>query len=256
MSQQPSMPTAVPFRGAVRALILTNLAIWIGGVLILQPLLFGDGRLVDWFALTPAKLINSFWVWQPLTYMFLHSGGGISHILFNMLSLWWFGTELEDRWGKRFFVSYYLVCGVGAGAIYALGTLIYGLITGNPAPMMIPLVGASGAVFGLLLAYGLLFGERMIFFMMLFPMKARWFTVLIGVIELVTLLDTGLNSSVANLAHLGGIAVGFVYLTFVARWRTRGQRPSTDRKRGRRLKLVVNNDRQPPENGGGPKYWN
>ena len=253
MNGQAQMPTAVPFRGMVRTLVLLNLAIWILGVLILQPLVFGDGRIVEYLGLTPSKLINSFWVWQPFTYMFLHSSGNISHILFNMLSLWWFGAELEQRWGPRFFLSYYLVCGVGAGVIYSVGTLIYGLATGNPAPMMIPLVGASGAVFGLLLAYGLLFGERMIFFMMLFPMKARYFTMIIGAIELVTLLDSGMNSSVANLAHLGGIVVGFLYLTFIARWRQQ-RKAGEATKRGRRLKLVVNNDRKPSETG--PKYWN
>lgn len=257
MSQTP-MLMIPPFRGVVRALIVINSVIFLVGVLILQPFLLGDGRLNEWFALTPARLINSFWVWQPFTYMFLHAAGNFSHIVYNMLTLWFFGSDLEDRWGRKFFLSYYLICGVGAGVVYALGTLIYGLITGNPAPMLIPLVGASGAVFGLLLAYGLLFGDRTIF-MMLFPMKARWFAVLVGIIELVSLLDSGLNSSVANLAHLGGIAVGFIYLSFVAKWRARSPRPASATKRGRRLKLVVNNDRQPPEEGppaSGPKYWN
>jgi membrane associated rhomboid family serine protease len=176
--------------------------------------------------------------------------------LFNMLSLWWFGSELEQRWGARFFLAYYMVCGVGAGVIYALGTIIYGLATGNPLPMTIPLVGASGAVYGLLLAYGMLFGERQIFFMMLFPMKAKYFTMIIGAVELVTMMDSGMSSGVANLAHLGGIVVGFITLAAVARYRARPKSSSTSR-RGRRLKLVVDNERKPEdEKQSGPKYWN
>jgi membrane associated rhomboid family serine protease len=209
-----------------------------------------SGLIFELFALKPASVVTSFWVWQLFTYMFLHSTG-VFHILFNMLVLWWFGAELELRWGSRFFLTYYLVCGVGAGVIYVLGTLIYALITGHVLAMASPLVGASGATYGLLLAYGLLFGERIIYFMMLFPMKARYFTLIIGGVELVTMLDSGAGSQVSNLAHLGGILVGFLFLIFIARWRTRKASPGS--RRGRRLKLVVDNER-PSENG--PKYWN
>ena len=111
-----------------------------------------------------------------------------------------------------------------------------------------------------MLAYGILFGEREIYFMMLFPMKAKYFTMIIGLVELVTLLDSGMGSQTANLAHLGGLVVGFLFLAVVARWRARG---GTSSGRGRKLKLVVNNerrlgdrsqDRQDPKDG--PKYWN
>lgn len=243
---------AVPLTPMVKRLVIANCVIWIGAVLILQGLILGDDRVFEWFALVPHKVLTQFWVWQFFSYMFLHSTG-VFHILFNMLSLWWFGSELETRWGGRFFLLYYVVCGVGAGLIYLMGTLVYYLITGKVASVMAPLVGASGAVYGLLLAYGLLFGERMIFFMMLFPMKAKYFTMIIGLVEMVTLLDSGMGSSVANLAHLGGIIVGFFFLSFITWWRTRRSTPSSSR-RGRRLKLVVNNDRNFPQDG--PKYWN
>lgn len=251
MNQQFQM--SVPFTGWVKKLIIANVAIWVGGVLILQGMILGGTPLFDYFALVPYKVITDFWVWQPVTYMFLHSNG-VFHVLFNMLVLWWFGTELEQRWGPKFFLSYYFTCGIGAGLIYLAGSLAYYLATGKVASMAAPLVGASGATYGLLLAYGILFGERQIYFMMLFPMKAKFFVLIIGLVELVTLLDSGMGSQTANLAHLGGIAVGFLFLTAVARWRARGSSSSSS-KRGRRLKLVVNNDRKPPGEDG-PKYWN
>lgn len=255
MNQQFQM--SVPFTGTVKKLVILNLVIWIVGVLILQGMVFGGDTLFQYFALVPHTVITKYWAWQLLTYMFLHSNG-VFHVLFNMLSLWWFGAELEQRWGAKFFLTYYLVCGVGAGVIYVIGALIYYLSTGNITAMMAPLVGASGATYGLLLAYALLFGERQIYFMMLFPMKAKWFAVIIGAVEMVTLLDSGMGSQTANLAHLGGLVVGFVFLNVVARMRAR-QSSSSGSKRGRRLKLVVNNDRKPPgssDSEDGPKYWN
>jgi membrane associated rhomboid family serine protease len=184
--------------------------------------------------------------------MFLHSSS-VFHVLFNMLILWFFGSELEMKWGARFFLKYYFVCGIGAAVIYLIGTTIYAFASGDAMPLMSPVVGASGAVYGLLLAYGLLFGERIIHFMMLFPMKAKYFVMIIGLVELVTLLDSGLGSGVANLAHLGGIIVGFLFLQYWTQWRPR-RRAAKPADHGRRLKLVVNNDtKKESEN---PRYWN
>lgn len=250
---QGQVQMTVPFKGVVRALVIANVAIWLG--LVVLPNLFMDRNpVLDWLALTPRRLIFDFWIWQFFTYMFLHAQG-VFHILFNMLVLWWFGYELEARWGPRFFLTYFLTCGVGAGALYAIGAVLYYLSTGNGLIMEAPLVGASGATYGLLLAYGILFGDRILHFMMLFPMKARYFVMIIGAVELVTLLDSGMGSKVANLAHLGGILIGYLFLLFVARMRARGTGASA--KRGRRLKLVVNNERnEPPDPRSGPKYWN
>lgn len=129
------------------------------------------------------------------------------------------------------------------------GVTIYGLISGDVLPLMEPVVGASGAVYGLLLAYGMIFSERMIYFMMVFPMKAKHFVWIIGFVELATLLDSGMSGSVANLAHLGGILAGFLILQFWTKWRFRLQSNRSVR-RGRRLKLVVNNEKN------SPRYWN
>lgn len=263
MNQRPQIQMSVPMTKTVRALIIINVAIWVGLILILQGMVLQSSAITDFLALTPYRVISDFWIWQPVTYMFLHASG-VFHVLFNMLTLWWFGSELESRWGAKFFLSYYLTCGVGAGIIYLIGAFIYAFATGQVLTVLSPLVGASGATYGLLLAYGILFGEREIYFMMLFPMKAKYFVMIIGLVELVTMMDSGMGSQTANLAHLGGIAVGFVTLAVVARWRARASSAGT-RSRGRNLKLVVNNDRRVGDpkddesggpNGKGPKYWN
>ncbi len=260
---RPQIQMSVPLTKTVRTLIILNVAIWVGLILILQNVVLGSTAIFDFLALTPYRVISDFWVWQLFTYMFLHASG-VFHVLFNMLVLWWFGSELEARWGPKFFLTYYLTCGFGAGVIYLVGAFIYAFATGQVLSVLSPLVGASGATYGLLLAYGILFGEREIYFMMLFPMKAKFFVMIIGLVELVTLLDSGMGSQTANLAHLGGIVVGFVFLAGVARWRARAAKGPGSSRRGRNLKLVVDNERRvgnrgekdPDPSDKGPKYWN
>lgn len=244
----------VPLTKTVKTLIIVNVALWFFLVLILQGFVLGNNMIFEMFALVPYQVLTKFWIWQLFTYMFLHSAS-VFHVLFNMLVLWWCGSELEMRWGSRFFLLYYFVCGVGAGLIYLAGTTAYALIAGGTVNMMAPMLGASGAVYGLMLAYGILFGERVILFMMLFPMKARYFVMILGAVELLTMLDSGSNSQVANLAHLGGLITGFLFLSFISRWRARKSSPGA--KRGRRLKLVVDNERNSSDSKQqGPKYWN
>jgi membrane associated rhomboid family serine protease len=181
--------------------------------------------------------------------MFLHSLNPF-HILFNMISLWFFGTELEMRWGSRLFLGFYLFCGIGAGIFYVLALTGYGLIKGvEPATYMTPVVGASGAIFGLLLAYGVLFGERTIYFFGAFPIQARYFIMLMGAVELFSLLGNA-EGGVANLAHVGGLVAGALFLFGWTRLQQlRWRRGSATR---RNLKLVVNKD----DSEDGPKFWN
>jgi len=253
MNQAPQIQLT-PLTKAVKALIVINVAVWLLLVLVLQGMVLHNNFVFDGFALIPRRVIYDFWIWQLVTYMFVHSAS-VTHVLFNMLVLWWCGGELESRWGTPFFLKYYFTCGLGAGLIYLLGTFIYVLVSGNVMPMDSFLVGASGATYGLLLAYGILFGDRVIHFMMLFPMKARYFVMILGAVELVTLMDVGTSSQVANLAHLGGIGVGFVTLMVVARYRA--AKTQAGKSRGRRLKLVVDNERRSEEDPKkGPKYWN
>ncbi|MBT4760649.1 MAG: rhomboid family intramembrane serine protease [Bdellovibrionaceae bacterium] len=245
---------SVPFSPVVKKLVIINVAVWIGLILILQQLVLDKPLVFAWFSLIPSKAMGDFFIWQPFTYMFLHSPNSVFHILFNMLLLWMFGSELEQRWGSQFFLIYYLVCGVGAGILYMFAIYIYYFISGDVSPLFTPVVGASGAVFGLLLAYGMVFGERMVYFMMLFPMKAKFFVMIIGGVELVTLLSSGVKGEVANLAHLGGLISGFIFLYTWVRFKNKLIKNFT-KKRGRKLKLVVNNDEDESKDDG-PKYWN
>lgn len=159
-------------------------------------------RLEYIFGLVPIMLFKGY-VYQLITYMFLH--GGFFHIIMNMYALWLFGSELEYYWGTKEFYKYYFITGIGAGLIYSLFNF----------HSYIPVIGASGAVFGLLLAFGLLFPERELFIIFPIPMrlKAKVFVFIIGGIELLYLLSG--SQGIAHLAHLGGIVIGFLYL----RWK-------------------------------------
>ncbi len=154
------------------------------------------------------------WVWQLFTYAFLH--GDILHILFNMLILWSIGSELEHIWGPRFFLTYFFFCSVGAAITYGLFTAA-GVGSSNPN---VPVVGASGAIYGMLLAYGILFGERTLYFFMIFPMKAKYFVAILGGIVLVTTVFYS-GGGVAHTAHLGGMLVGLGVLVSLTYFRRR-----------------------------------
>jgi membrane associated rhomboid family serine protease len=183
----------------VKWLIIANVAMFVATILA--------GRLFEPLALVPSNVVERGWLWQLVTYMFLHAG--VFHILFNMLSLWMFGTDLELTWGSRFFARYYAATGIGAGVITVLVSLL-------PFSFTAPLyyastVGASGAVYGLLLAYGLYYPDRPIYLYFLFQIPAKYFVMILGAVSLVSSLNTG-GSNLAHFAHLGGLLVGYVYL--------------------------------------------
>jgi membrane associated rhomboid family serine protease len=154
-----------------------------------------------------------FWPWQLVTYGFLHDPRGLTHIGFNMFALWMFGRELEWMMGPKRFLVYYMTCVVGAALVH----LFVGALQGWSVPM----VGASGGVFGLLLAYGMAFPNRTV--MLLFPpipMKAKYFVILYGLLEFY-LGVSGRNPGVANFAHLGGMLFGFLLIRYWASQRRR-----------------------------------
>jgi len=152
-------------------------------------------------SLVPIMVIRHFAIWQLVTYMFLH--GGISHILFNMLALWMFGAVLERDWGTRFFLKYYFLCGIGAG----LCDVALNAIMGNWGTHTI---GASGAIYGLLMAFGVLYPNQTVLFSFIFPMKAKYMVMIVGAIAFLGALHV--NSGVSDIAHLGGMAFGYAYL--------------------------------------------
>jgi membrane associated rhomboid family serine protease len=188
-----------PLTPAVKALISVNVAAF------LASFFFRDVNA--YLGLTPASVVHRFALWQPVTYMFLHAG--VLHIVFNMLMLWMFGVELERLWGTPFFIKYYFVSGIGA----ALTTLAISLLPFEFTERMfyIPTIGASGAIFGLLLAYGLYFADRPIYMYLLFPVKAKYFVLITGAMTLLFAVSDS-TGGVAHVAHLGGLAFGFAYL--------------------------------------------
>ena len=149
----------------------------------------------------PGYLTPSFIPWQLITYGFVHSTNSLMHILFNMLMLWMFGRDIERLMGPQRFLIYYITCIAGAGIIQ----LLVGVLQGGG----VPTVGASGGVFGILLAYGMAFPERRI--LLLFPpipMKAKYFVIMLGLLELYFGFS-GVNNGIANFAHLGGMLFGY-----------------------------------------------
>ena len=186
-----------PLSPAVKLLLITNVVAWLLNLIVPAMTL----RL----GLSPKDVFTGFAFWQPFTYMFLHDTRGFGHILFNMLSLWMFGTELERRWGTRFFTKYYFVTGVGA----AVSTLLISLVSESVYYSLT--VGASGAIYGLLLAWAMYFPHRTIYFYFLFPIPARVFVLIVGAIAFLSSFG-GPGSGIAHIAHLGGLVVGYLYL--------------------------------------------
>lgn len=139
--------------------------------------------------------------WQLVSYMFLH--GGISHLFFNMFALWMFGMDIENLWGTKKFLFYYFLCGIGAG----VANLLIAPMFGPTAPT----IGASGAVYGILVAFGYLFPNRPIYLYFFVPIKAKYLIVIYMAIEFFS-ASSSLNSGIAHVAHLGGGIIGFIYL--------------------------------------------
>ena len=198
---------AGPFGGmgmtpGVKALLIANVAVFVVQTLLRDTGAGAVGPLTSLFGFIPGRAIFGLEVWRFVTYMFLH--GGIGHILFNMLGLWMFGGQIEARWGRGPFLLYYLVCGLG-------GALTYGLFNLFGMESYTPMVGASGAVYGILLAYGMMFPEAIILIGLIVPMKAKYAVILFGLIELMS-TAAGSGGGVAHLAHLGGMASGFLFL--------------------------------------------
>ncbi|MEA1913549.1 MAG: rhomboid family intramembrane serine protease [candidate division WOR-3 bacterium] len=185
-------------QNGLRNLVIANVAVF-----FLQLILVHVVPFTKFFALIPRQFMKG-WIWQGVTYMFLH--GGFFHIAINMYILWMFGRELEYLWGTKEFYKYYFICGIGAAFIYSLFNMKSG----------IPVIGASGAVFGILLAFGVTFpGRKLIIFPFFIPIDAKYAVFLFGGLEFLMLLTGGGN--IAHLAHLAGLAVGYLYL----RWKRR-----------------------------------
>jgi membrane associated rhomboid family serine protease len=191
-SRRPVSFLGTPVTPVVRNLLIINVVVFVLQAIFLN-------RFLDYFALVPAFAFGKGWLWQFVTYMFMH--GGFFHLFFNMFLLWMFGSEIERYWGSSEFLKYYFLTGIGGGVLSCIVT----------PSSFIPIVGASGAIFGILLAYGLAFPDRLIYLYFLVPIRAKYVVLLLGGIELLAIASPG-GDGVARFAHLGGLLFGYAFI--------------------------------------------
>ncbi|MBQ5934609.1 MAG: rhomboid family intramembrane serine protease [Bacteroidales bacterium] len=190
---------------AVKNLLIINIIIFLGTEFIGNP-------MYEWFALFPVDSPFFHW-WQLVTHMFMH--GGFGHIFFNMWSLIVFGPVLERMWGSKKFLIYYFVCGLGAAICHE--AVLHFFV---PGMLNVPTVGASGAIYGLLLGFGMLYPNYTL--TLLFPpvsLQAKWFVIIFAAIELLTGI-LGTSDGVAHFAHLGGMLFGLILILI---WKKQGK---------------------------------
>jgi len=204
-----SIGPGYPTPGVMQLLVATG-AVFVLQILasfVASPEYYGDREawLIGWFGLRPSLVLSGY-AWQVVTYLFLHSG--LLHLVFNMLALWMFGVDLERRWGRTAFLRYYFVCGIGAGLTVLLVSLLPFAFASDMYRAVT--IGASGAIFGLMMAYGMLFPHRTILFFV-FPIPMWLFLVITGAFVLAQAGSA--SGGVAHYAHLGGLVVGYLYLS-------------------------------------------
>ena len=188
----------------VKALILANVGVFFVSALIPQ----AANLLIEVFGFTPQKVLTQFMLWQPLTYLFLHDSRGVGHILFNMLILWMFGVQLERLWGSKFFLRYYLVAGCGAAVVTLVASLLP--FSFSAATYTTVTIGASGAIYGLLMAFAMYYPDTPILIFFLFPVPAKYFVMILGTIAFISAPRYG--DGIGHITHLGGLLAGYLYL--------------------------------------------
>jgi membrane associated rhomboid family serine protease len=203
---RPYLPNEGRLPQGIKWLLIANTAIFVLAFFSRFSAELRDFLILN-LALTPAAALQGLKVWQPVTYMFLHFD--IWHILFNMLALWMFGCDLEQAFGTRRFIRFYFLCGTGAGLV----VIAAGYAFGGTAPL-IPTLGASGAIYGILLACAVLWPDRIILFMFLFPLKLKYAAMLYGAIAFLGTFNQG--SGVSDVAHLSGMAFAYLFLKMPA----------------------------------------
>jgi membrane associated rhomboid family serine protease len=187
-----------PISTALKSIVAVNVVVFLVQAVV--------PSLTFTFGLMPAAVYGRFQVWQLVTYMFLHAG--LFHILFNMLALWMFGGELERLWGTRYFLKFYFVTGIGAAAL----TVLFSLTPFSFAQQLQHsiVIGASGAIYGLLLAYAMYFPDRPIYMYFVFPIPAKYFVAIMGALAFYSSVSD--SSGIANATHLGGLLIAYLFL--------------------------------------------
>ena len=198
--QSFNRPT-ITIPSGVKFLLIINIIVF-----ILIELSGQKNLLFRTFGLVPSLVWTKFKIWQLFTYLFIH--GGIFHIFFNMFVLWMFGKDLESQWGKMEFLLFYFVCGIGAGLI----TVLFSVNS------IVPIVGASGAIYGLLLAYGFTYPNQMVYLYGLVPIKVKYMVLGLGAIAFFASLSAS-QSNVSHITHLSGMIIGLIFIYFNINWK-------------------------------------
>lgn len=198
----------------VKRLLIANTVVF--AIALLLP----SALVLDWLAFQPTRMV--FRPWAPLTYMFVH--GSLGHLFFNMLMLFFFGPPLEGRWGEREFLKFYVICGLGGAALSFLF-------------LPVSIVGASGALYGVMIAFALNWPKAPIYVFGIFPVEARYLVGFMALVALLSATDSATGSNVAHLAHLGGLITGWIYLK--ADFRTGAAIGSVRRAATKRRRLAI-----------------
>ncbi|MCX6165422.1 MAG: rhomboid family intramembrane serine protease [Ignavibacteriae bacterium] len=206
------------FPPVIKYLLISNVIVFLLQHFFLNSLRFGDTNLgvgfFRLFALQPifqnagmkSIISGPFLPWQLITYMFMH--GDFTHLFFNMFALWMFGLELENLWGSKRFLIYYTICGLGAAVANLLIAPLFTVVG--------PTIGASGSVYGILVAFGYLFPNRHIYIYFLIPIKAKYLVILYMALEIFAVASQS-GTGIAHIAHLGGAIVGIIYLLITSK---------------------------------------
>ena len=192
------------FTEAIKILIGVNIIIFLLKIISQNPATPFFNPIVDLFGLSSSTVWPR--IWQPFTYLFIHKD--FLHVFFNMFILWMFGSELESIWGRKAFLRYYFTTGVSAGFVW----LMLNLSNANHT-----LAGASGAVYGILLAFGMMFPNRTVYLYFLFPIKVKYLVMFLVATEFILSMST--TSDISHITHLSAVVIGFVYLRYFWRWK-------------------------------------
>ncbi len=230
----------------IKKLLITYVVVFVVQHVIDQ---FLGGNIRGWFALTPLSTLHGM-IWQIATYSFLHVD--VMHLVLNLMVLAFVGSDIEAVWGRKRFFIFYSFCILVAGLVY----LLMQLLIWNPVYLSLPMMGASGGIYGLLLAYGILFPDREMLFMMIFPMKSKQFVMFLAGIEFLQALFSGQNG-LSAIAHLSGMGAGLLFLWLQAKGikMSFNRGPRAPKKKPNHLKLVQNKSSKDDDDQRGPKTW-
>ena len=199
-----------PVTPGVKLLMIVN-----GAVFLIQQMagiIVPNGNMIEGiFGLSHDGFINRLMIWQPFTYMFLH--GGWMHIFFNLIGLWMFAGELEIAWGRTKFLRYYILSGTGAGLFIALMNYV-AFINFGEAAASVTTIGASGAIYAVLLAYAMLWPDREVLLYFLLPIKIKYLVIAFGLMEFFGTLSStaGAGGNISHIGHLGGLISGYILI--------------------------------------------